>query len=119
VSDFASEARRASTTTKLCLAGAHQRQPSDNNSHNIALNCTLTYASHQQHQALGQLPDSVHTCAPLQMRIKAAIKNLQEELAEAEVRIGVVSHTLMQLSVKNKRLLQSHPTQPSLSDEDD
>ena len=53
------------------------------------------------------------------MRIKAAIKNLQEELAEAEVRIGVVSHTLMQLSVKNKRRLQSHPTQPSLSDEDD
>lgn len=54
-----------------------------------------------------------------QMRIKAAIKKLQEELAEAEVRIGVVSHTLMQLSVKNKQQLQSHPTAPALSDEED
>ncbi|KAF5828216.1 intra-flagellar transport protein 57-domain-containing protein [Dunaliella salina] len=53
------------------------------------------------------------------MRIKGAIKKLQEELAEAEVRIGVVSHTLLQLSIKNKRLLQSHPTGPMPSDEED
>lgn len=53
------------------------------------------------------------------MRIKGAIKTLQSELADAEVRIGVVSHTLLQLSMKNKRALQSHPTGPQQSDEED
>ena len=55
----------------------------------------------------------------VQMRMKAAIKQLQQELAEAEVRIGVVSHTLLQLSVKTKRLLHSHPTGPLPSDDED
>ncbi len=54
------------------------------------------------------------------MRMKAAIKKLQDELAEAEVRIGVVSHTLLQLSIKNKQMMiQSHPTAPAQSDEED
>lgn len=51
------------------------------------------------------------------MRMKNAIKKLGEELHEIEVRIGVVSHTLLELSVKNKRALQSQAA--ALSDEDD
>ena len=41
------------------------------------------------------------------VRIKGAIKKLAEELHEMEVRIGVVSHTLLQQSVKNRRLMQA------------
>ena len=50
------------------------------------------------------------------VRIKGAIKKLAEELHEMEVRIGVVSHTLLQLSVKNRRQMQA---QAVLSDEED
>ncbi|KXZ46063.1 hypothetical protein GPECTOR_47g338 [Gonium pectorale] len=49
-------------------------------------------------------------------RIKTAIKQLNKELHDMEVRIGVVSHTLLQLSMRNKRLLQA---QAALSDEDE
>ncbi|PNG99896.1 Intraflagellar transport protein 57, partial [Tetrabaena socialis] len=49
-------------------------------------------------------------------RIKTAIKQLNKELHDMEVRIGVVSHTLLQLSLRNKRLLQA---QAALSDEDE
>ena len=41
------------------------------------------------------------------VRIKGAIKKLAEELHEMEVRIGVVSHTLLQQSVTNRRLMQA------------
>jgi len=51
------------------------------------------------------------------VRIKNAIKKLAEELHEIEVRIGVVSHTLLQLSVKNKRALQAQAA--AMSDEED
>jgi estrogen-related receptor beta like 1 len=50
------------------------------------------------------------------VRIKGAIKKLSDELHEMEVRIGVVSNTLLQLSLKNRRLLQN---QAVMSDEDD
>ncbi|GAX75055.1 hypothetical protein CEUSTIGMA_g2499.t1 [Chlamydomonas eustigma] len=50
------------------------------------------------------------------VRIKGAIKKLADELHEMEVRIGVVSNTLLQLSLKNRRLLQN---QAVMSDEDD
>lgn len=49
--------------------------------------------------------------------MKNAIKKLGEELHETEVRIGVVSHTLLQLSLKNKRAMQAAAA--ALSDEDD
>ncbi|KAG2449265.1 hypothetical protein HYH02_005422 [Chlamydomonas schloesseri] len=49
-------------------------------------------------------------------RIKTAIKQLNKELHDMEVRIGVVSHTLLQLSLRNKRLLQA---QAALSDEEE
>ncbi len=49
-------------------------------------------------------------------RIKTAIKQLHKELHDMEVRIGVVSHTLLQLSLRNKRLMQA---QAALSDEDE
>lgn len=49
-------------------------------------------------------------------RIKTAIKQLNKELHDMEVRIGVVSHTLLQLSLKNKRLMQA---QAALSDEEE
>jgi len=49
----------------------------------------------------------VHPPAAAVVRIKGAIKKLSEELHEMEVRIGVVSHTLLQLSVKNRRLMQA------------
>lgn len=49
------------------------------------------------------------------MRIKNAIKKLNEELHDMEVRIGVVSHTLLQLSLKNKREMQA----ASLEEEED
>lgn len=39
------------------------------------------------------------------VRIKGGIKKLSEELHDMEVRIGVVSHTLLQLSLKNRRLM--------------
>ncbi|KAG2484902.1 hypothetical protein HYH03_016288 [Edaphochlamys debaryana] len=49
-------------------------------------------------------------------RIKTAIKQLGKELHDMEVRIGVVSHTLLQLSLRNKRLMQA---QAALSDEEE
>lgn len=52
------------------------------------------------------------------VRIKGAIKKLAEELHDMEVRIGVVSHTLLQLSLKNRRLMH-HQAAAALSDEDD
>lgn len=52
------------------------------------------------------------------MRIKNAIKKLNEELHDMEVRIGVVSHTLLQLSLKNRREMQTQPLAPD-EDEDD
>lgn len=39
----------------------------------------------------------------LQVRIKAAISSLRSELNEMEVRIGVVSHTLLHLSLRDKQ----------------
>ncbi|MEW5304574.1 MAG: hypothetical protein WDW36_007176 [Sanguina aurantia] len=51
------------------------------------------------------------------VRIKNAIKKLNEELHDMEVRIGVVSHTLLQLSLKNKRQLFAQAL--ATSDEDD
>lgn len=59
---------------------------------------------------------SINDPTPL-VNIKAAIKRLNEEMHDMEVRIGVVSHTLLQLSLKNKRQLQSQAA--ALSDEDD
>lgn len=41
------------------------------------------------------------------VRIKNAIKKLTEELREMEVRIGVVSHTLLSLNVKDKHRMQT------------
>ncbi|KAG1670197.1 hypothetical protein FOA52_014973 [Chlamydomonas sp. UWO 241] len=52
------------------------------------------------------------------VRIKGAIQKLGAELHEMEVRIGVVSHTLLQLSMKNRRALHAQAAE-SLSDEDD
>ncbi|KAJ9508190.1 hypothetical protein QJQ45_021540, partial [Haematococcus lacustris] len=52
------------------------------------------------------------------VRIRNAIRKLQEELHETEVRIGVVSHTLLQNSLKNKRALQAAAI-ATLSDDDD
>lgn len=52
------------------------------------------------------------------MRIKNAIKKLNEELHDMEVRIGVVSHTLLQLSLKNRREMQAAAAVPE-EDEDD
>lgn len=52
------------------------------------------------------------------VRIRNAIRKLQEELHETEVRIGVVSHTLLQNSLKNKRALQAAAI-AMLSDDDD
>ncbi|GIL87660.1 hypothetical protein Vretimale_14667, partial [Volvox reticuliferus] len=49
-------------------------------------------------------------------RIKTAIKQLHKELHDMEIRIGVVSHTLLQLSLRNKRLMQA---QAALSDEEE
>lgn len=49
--------------------------------------------------------------------MKNAIKKLSEELHEMEVRIGVVSHTLLSLSMKNKRQMQAQAA--ILSDEED
>ena len=54
--------------------------------------------------------------SPAVVRIKGAIKKLADELHEMEVRIGVVSHTLLQLSVKNRRAMQ---TQAEISDDED
>lgn len=51
------------------------------------------------------------------VRIKGAIKKLADELHEMEVRIGVVSHTLLQLSLKSRRLM--HAQAAIMSDEDD
>ncbi|KAL6759007.1 intra-flagellar transport protein 57 [Haematococcus lacustris] len=51
------------------------------------------------------------------VRIRNAIRKLQEELHETEVRIGVVSHTLLQNSLKNKRALQAAAI--AMSDDDD
>lgn len=52
------------------------------------------------------------------VRIKNAIKKLSEELQEMEVRIGVVSNTLLGLSMKNKRLLQAQAVMDSDDEED-
>uniref|UniRef100_A0A7R9VJ89 Intraflagellar transport protein 57 homolog n=1 Tax=Chlamydomonas euryale TaxID=1486919 RepID=A0A7R9VJ89_9CHLO len=51
------------------------------------------------------------------VRIKGAIQKLGHELHEMEVRIGVVSHTLLQLSLKNRRAL--HAAAAIMSDDDD
>ncbi len=51
------------------------------------------------------------------VRIKGAIKKLSDELHEMEVRIGVVSHTWLQVSLKNRR--QMHAQAAIMSDEDD
>ena len=37
------------------------------------------------------------------MRIKAAISSLKEELGAMEVRIGVVAHSLLSLSLRDKQ----------------
>lgn len=50
------------------------------------------------------------------VRIKNAIKKLAEELGEMEVRIGVVSNTLLGLSMKNRRMMHAQALE---SDEDD
>jgi estrogen-related receptor beta like 1 len=52
--------------------------------------------------------------------MKNAIKKLNDELQETEVRIGVVAHTLLQLSLRNKHALQAAAAAaaPGLSDED-
>ena len=52
------------------------------------------------------------------MRIKGAIKKLSEELHGMEVRIGVVSHTLLQLSIRNKRSMMAQAAAMSDEDED-
>mmetsp|Transcript_14908 Transcript_14908/g.32320 ORF Transcript_14908/g.32320 Transcript_14908/m.32320 type:complete len:480 (-) Transcript_14908:727-2166(-) len=51
------------------------------------------------------------------VRIKGAIKKLSEELHEMEVRIGVVSHTLLQLSLKTRRAMHSQAA--IMSDDED
>lgn len=48
---------------------------------------------------------------------QGAIQKLGAELHEMEVRIGVVSHTLLQLSLKSRR--DVHSAAAMLSDEDD
>jgi hypothetical protein len=53
-------------------------------------------------------------CAPL---LQGAIKKLTDELHEMEVRIGVVSHTLLQLSLKSRR--QMHAQAAIMSDDED
>eukprot|EP00798_Chlamydomonas_sp_ICE-L_P025833 gene25833-11510_t len=52
------------------------------------------------------------------VRMKNAIKKLADELKEMEVRIGVVSHTLVGVSMKNKRMLQAQAALDSDDDDD-
>lgn len=63
---------------------------------------------------MGERGSNINDNTPV-VRIKAAIKKLGEEMHGMEVRLGVVSHTLLQLSIKDKHRMH---TAAALSDDE-